>query len=314
MYHIFICLIDAVEDAMFGYVKTHAPELRVRENEYYRAVYCGLCRAQGKCTGQCSRFSLSYDMTFLSLVRMAVLSTRVEFDKGACIAHPLKRRAYAKRNHELDYCAYASALLVYGKCRDDLSDERGAKRLGASLARPFASSMRKKACKKYADLDVKVLECLKRLDETEQKRLPSVDVPADCFGELLAEICSYGCEGAERKILYDIGRHIGRWVYIADAIDDCEEDMEKGRFNPFLCLYGGRVPTPEERLNISDTLRLELSRAELAFDLIDYGQNRDIKGIIENIIYMGMPRTADRLSGKECACGDKKSRSKKKTK
>ena len=50
---------------MFGYIRTDTPELRVRENEYYKAVYCGMCRAQGKCTGQCSRMTLSYDMVFL---------------------------------------------------------------------------------------------------------------------------------------------------------------------------------------------------------------------------------------------------------
>ena len=37
---------------MFGYVKTVRGELRIREYEYYRASYCGLCRAMGKCTGQ----------------------------------------------------------------------------------------------------------------------------------------------------------------------------------------------------------------------------------------------------------------------
>ena len=57
---------------MFGYIRTDTPELRVRENEYYKAVYCGMCRAQGKCTGQCSRLTLSYDMVFLALLRLAV--------------------------------------------------------------------------------------------------------------------------------------------------------------------------------------------------------------------------------------------------
>jgi len=184
---------------MFGYVKTYTPDLRVRENEYYRAVYCGLCRAQGKCTGQCSRFTLSYDITFLSLVRMAASNTDVSFKRGRCIAHPIKKRAYAVRNPELEFCAYASALLVYGKCRDDISDERGTKKLKAKLARPFASHMRKKSVKKYADLDKTVTEGLKKLADTEQKKLPSVDIPADCFGEILANICAYGYEGSSDR-------------------------------------------------------------------------------------------------------------------
>ena len=55
---------------MFGYIKTYPPELKVREQEYYRAVYCGLCRTMGKCTGQCSRMALSYDFAFLVMLRL----------------------------------------------------------------------------------------------------------------------------------------------------------------------------------------------------------------------------------------------------
>lgn len=296
---------------MFGYVKTYTPELRVRENEYYRAIYCGLCKSQGKCTGQCSRFTLSYDMAFLALVRLALSDEKVEFAQGRCMAHPLKKRSYAKRCQELDYCAYASALLVYGKCRDDLSDEHGIKKFKAKLQLPFASHMRKKSLKKYSALDKIITDGLYKLSQTEKQKLPSVDIPADCFGDILGEICAGGYDGANRKILYDIGRHIGRWIYIADAIDDCDDDFREGRYNPFVCLYGGRVPTAQERLNVSESLRLELARAELAFDLLDCDGKRDIRGIIDNIIYVSMPRTADELSGKSCRDNSNKKRPKK---
>ena len=36
---------------MFGYVTANKPEMKIREYEYYRGVYCGLCRALGKCGG-----------------------------------------------------------------------------------------------------------------------------------------------------------------------------------------------------------------------------------------------------------------------
>ena len=38
---------------MLGYVKTDSQELRMREYQYYRALYCGLCHRMGKCTGNC---------------------------------------------------------------------------------------------------------------------------------------------------------------------------------------------------------------------------------------------------------------------
>ena len=66
---------------MFGYVRPHNPELRMRDYECYRAYYCGLCRAMGKCTGQCSRLTLSYDFVFLAAVRCYLADEEPEIKK-----------------------------------------------------------------------------------------------------------------------------------------------------------------------------------------------------------------------------------------
>ena len=54
---------------MFGYVKVCKPELRVREYEEYKAVYCTLCKTLGKEYGVLSRVLLRYDATFYVLLR-----------------------------------------------------------------------------------------------------------------------------------------------------------------------------------------------------------------------------------------------------
>ena len=54
---------------MFGYVVVDKPSLRIREYDYYRATYCGLCHTMGKCTGCLSRMTLSYDVAFFVLIR-----------------------------------------------------------------------------------------------------------------------------------------------------------------------------------------------------------------------------------------------------
>ena len=287
---------------MFGYIRTNTPELRVRENEYYRAVYCGLCRAQGKCTGQCSRMTLSYDVTFLALLRLAITNESPEIKVGRCIAHPFKKRAYVAECDALRFCAYASALLFYGKTVDDILDERGKKRLKAKLVKPFASSMRKKALKEYALLDEKIAKGLKKLSEIEKKKLSSVDIPAEHFGEILADIISFGLEGKDEVIMRSIGRHIGKWIYILDACDDLSEDIEKQRFNPFIYLYDGEPLTDEMKQDVNKSLKLELLAAEPAFVLIDFENKSDIEGIIRNIMYSGMPDVAERIleiNGKE---------------
>ena len=286
---------------MFGYVKAEIPELKVREKEYYRAIYCGLCRAQGKCTGQCSRFTLSYDMAFLAAVRMAVLEKHPEFKSGVCIAHPIKKQPYAVMNSELEYCAYISAILTYGKIKDDIADERGGKRFVSRALMPFALNGRRRALRrrskfntdiKYSEIDGIIKNKLSELSALEKSGTRSVDEPAEIFGQLLSEIAAFGTVGNAERILKNIGFNLGKWVYIVDAADDCEKDKEKGRFNPFLRMYDGKLPDAEQRAVISDALKVQLSALEPAFDLIDYGNNTDMQGIINNILYIGMPSSA----------------------
>ncbi|MBO5416002.1 MAG: hypothetical protein J6A83_05170 [Clostridia bacterium] len=283
---------------MFGYVKTYTPELKVVDYEYYRGAYCGLCRAMGKCTGQCSRMTLSYDFAFLALLRLSLSGEKVSFSKRRCVAHPLRKRNMMDRNRELDYCAYAAALLSYHKLADDISDEKGAKRAAAILARPFAGKMRRKALRKgdKAELDSFVAGKLASLAEFEKSGEASVDAPADIFGELLAGIVEFGFEGSERRIAHNIGYHVGRWIYITDALDDLSEDIEKKRYNPFALMYGGELDERERSL-IADALKNALCDAEAALDLIDFGDNKSLGNIVYNVFYLGMPRTAENVLG-----------------
>ena len=55
---------------MFGYVKAYKPELKVRDYEQYKAVYCSLCKTLGREYGLFARLTLSYDFTFAALLRL----------------------------------------------------------------------------------------------------------------------------------------------------------------------------------------------------------------------------------------------------
>ncbi len=280
---------------MFGYVKVHQAELKVKEYEFYRGTYCGLCRSMGKCTGQCSRLTLSYDFAFLALVRLAFLKNEITFSQGRCIAHPLKKRNYMKHNPTLAYCAGAAALLNYHKIADDLADESGLKKLRARLAHPFMAHGRKKALREgLGDLDASISAGLSALSETENSGVTSVDIPAALFGDILGSILSYGLEEPHARVAAALGRTVGKWIYIADALDDLEEDAEKGRYNPFLLLYDGSLPTSEQRESIQIALKNQLYEAEAAADLIDF-ENNDVKQLVLNILYLGMPLRIEQI-------------------
>lgn len=130
---------------MFGYVKPYVPELRVREHEFYRAMYCGLCRAMGAVTGQLSRFTLSYDFVFLAAVRLLLTGETPEAVRIRCPVHPLSRRSAVADNEAFRYTAAVSAALFSAKLDDNVTDERGAKRFIARLIRPAARHMVKKS-------------------------------------------------------------------------------------------------------------------------------------------------------------------------
>lgn len=284
---------------MFGYIKAYPQELRLRENEYYRAAYCGLCRAMGKCCGCCSRAALSYDMVFALLVRMAISGTEPEFETGRCALHPFKKRVFMKLNPELIFTAQASSLLSYEKLTDDIRDEKGVKKATARVARAFLSGASKRAKAELPELSQRLSEGLYELSALEAKKEPSVDIPADLFGNIMAEIISYGYEGPNKKIASEIGAHAGRWVYIVDALDDCEQDLKKGRYNPFLMLYGA-PPSAAQKELLPDILNAELISIGNAMDLIDRGGRRDLFEILENIVGYGMRESADRaIKGKD---------------
>lgn len=277
---------------MFGYVRTMDAELKVKEHELYKATYCGLCRSMGKCTGQCSRMTLNYDFVFLALTRYAISPCDLSFKARRCIAHPFKKRSSMERNEILDYCSQASAILNYQKVLDDLNDEKGLKKLRALLLRPFVAHSRKKAIKRspaLCVLDATIAAKLDELNALEKSDTVGVDVPAACFGEILGEIMSFGFEGSAKRIAFELGRHIGAWIYVADALDDMREDAKKGRYNPLLKLYGGRIPNEDELSLIYDATKNKLFAASDAFDLIDIN-DEGIKNILSNILYIGIPK------------------------
>ena len=283
---------------MYGYLRTYTPELKVREHEYYRAVYCGLCRTMGKCTGQCSRMALSYDFTLFALVRMALTGETVTAKPSRCIVHPFKRHPMAIPNADLALCAYASAILAYYKVKDDRRDETGIRRAAAVAVSPVTSSMRRRAIKKgYGDMDRDVRMAMKNLADLESSRLPTVDEPATLFGELMGSILAYGLEGNQAKLARKLGLHVGRWVYILDAADDYVEDIKRHRYNPLACLYGDSVPalSSERRESLRLSLLGELAELEKAFDLLDTSHDSDLGGILSNILYLGMPGEAERV-------------------
>lgn len=281
---------------MFGYVKTLPSELRLRDYECYRAYYCGLCKTMGSCTGQCSRLSLSYDFVFLAAVRCSLAGEEPDVKKFRCLLHPLRRRKRVKKSPQLSYCADASSLLAAAKIEDDLADERGFRRLRAFFRRLFFGGAARRARRRHPDLYRKITADLVRLREIEQdETIVSADAPAEVFGSLLASIFSDGLTDGAERIAAAIGDAVGRWIYLADAADDLAADAKKGRYNPLLRLFG-KEPTDADWETVRTGLSATLSRAQRAFELMDAFPCPELREIIANVLYLGLPKMTEKLT------------------
>ena len=285
---------------MFGYIRPHTPDLKVRENELYRAVYCGLCREMGKVTGQISRLTLSFDFVFLCLVRAMATGESFTSSTGTCIAHPLKKRQYIESCNALRYCAAAAAYLTEGKVLDDIADEKGFKHTAAVCLAPVASRMAHLADKNtdIFHLREKIEEKLSILSALEKEGCKSIDRPAEVFGELTADVFSYGLPEREARICAEIGRGMGRFIYICDACDDLCDDHKKKRFNPIIALGKDEVLYEcDGELHLTENFaeamltatNLSLHRCAAAAELLCDDSPSDAAEIIRNIIYLGMP-------------------------
>ena len=283
---------------MFGYVKPYHPELLVKDYEFYKASYCGVCRAMKRHTGVFSNVTLSYDSVFLALVRMLyVPDEKIAAKKRRCIAHPFKKRTMLLENDATEYTARAFAILTYYKMLDDLHDEKLIKRMARRALRPILSHARKKA--KLTALSDIAAQKLSAITALEDAACRSVDEPAHLFGELLGEIFAFGLEGEAKLVTYQCGYYLGRFIYAIDAAEDYEKDRASGSYNPYVLIYDGKDLSEENRNSIKCALLLECKKIEGAVNLMPFGNRITIENIIKNIIYEGLVRRMNFLDGEE---------------
>lgn len=281
---------------MFGYVKPFIPELKVCEDEIYKAIYCGLCKQLGRSYNQLSRLILSYDIVFLVLFALGISNENVEFQRENCIAHPFKKNLCLKSCMALEKAADISVIFSYFKFMDNIADERFFKKFISHIGLITFKRMYEKARRKHGDIAGVVEELMDRQAEVEKNPSCSLDRACDPMARCLGLIVqTFSDDSKTQKILYRIGYMVGRYIYIMDALDDLNRDYKTGTFNPFLNKYSRNGLTKSSKIddNIKEEIfknalcALNFSVAQLAqaFELLEFN---DYKPIVKNIIYLGL--------------------------
>ncbi len=278
---------------MFGFIKPFTPELKVKENELYNAVYCGLCRCMGKKTSRLARLALSYDSVFLALLRMSVFEETLNIQKTRCPVCFFKKRPSVSPTAQLEYTASVSSYLIYYKALDDIKDSKGIKRIAAYLIYPFAKRIKNKA-QPLAEIENEIKQRIDEIGRLEKENTPSADKIADVFGTLIGNIASFGIEDANKKAAaYEAGFHTGRFIYLADAIADYDKDVKAGQFNPFIF---SKTDMGASSKMLYRALCMESSHVYNACVILSYGT---CGAVCENIAQLGLVHTAKNITNKQ---------------
>ena len=258
---------------MFGFVTADTRLLTKAQRQRYGAMYCGICRAIGAAGGQPARLSLQYDMVFLALLLSSLYEPEETVGKRPCLLHPCRRTGWVE-NPYVRYAADMNIALAYYKAMDDVADE--GKLSGSVAVTLLQKSMAAIEARWPRQLE-SIRVSMEQLSRLEKENCPNPDLPAACFGQLMAQLLVYR-EDLWAPYLRRMGMALGRFIYLADAALDYRRDRKKGSYNPFGAM-GENWSAWEEYLVLA------MADCAEAYEMLPLVQDQQI---LDHIIYKGV--------------------------
>ena len=221
-----------------------------------------------------------------------VLSCVVEHDKAVtiakrpCIAHPFRKTISYANNPFITYGAALNVLFIQSKLEDNWVDDR---QFTAIIGQCFFKRGGRKAGKLYAGLKEAMEQALSALRKAEQDRCTSVDEISHPFADLIGKI--FTIDGlVSRKCaadLYQFGYHLGKWIYLTDALADREHDRKRGSYNVYNLRYGDS-PLPAIEKNTRELSLAYIAEAweRLKTNAVEHTKSE--QGYLDNLIYLGL--------------------------
>ena len=282
---------------MFGYVKTDRPNMYVKDTVLYRAMYCGLCKSIGEVCGQTARFTLNYDLAFLSVLCHNLLDNDVEITKQHCVIHRIGKHPIAKTDDLSRRIGALNVILAYHKLSDDVIDSNKGRAKRGIFKRAY-----KKCVKLEPKLDKIVKTRYDELLDLERKNCDSIDMICDPFGKMMQEIFAQILGDKMDENLNELSYSLGKWIYLIDALDDFDKDLKKKSFNVFINAYP-EIKTKidllkEKGQDIITVFSGIISSIERSASNLKYNFNHDL---LDNVFYRGIKvQTKNIMENNKC--------------
>ncbi len=275
---------------MFGYLKPDNPYLYLKDDVLYKALYCGICKSIGGTCGQVARFTLSYDMAFMSAITHNILGVDITVNKERCIAHQIKKRPVAKPDDISKMLGAVNVILAYYKVKDDIFDEKK-----GGIKSSVIKGGYKKAKAICPEIDTIVKDGYERLIAYEKDNLDSIDVVCDPFAKMMEEISTFVFKDRATEFTKGLFYAIGKWVYLIDALDDYDKDVKNKNFNVLYNAYKEKTFNSLIKNRKRDVIFIFNS---IFAQISDNYKNIPMKyntDLVQNIITRGIPSTTNKI-------------------
>ena len=288
---------------LFGYIVPCKAELRMKEFEMFRAVYCGLCHQLGASFGPVARLTLSYDFVFLAMLAYSQNDKPPQIKRGRCAVNPLKHVPLCQSDEVLAFSADAAALMIYYNLLDKIEDGGFFEKIGFGLLRPAVAGARKRAMRRQPQVEEIFAELSDKQRETEAKDSVSVDSAAEPTASAIARLSGLlASSPSQKRVLERLGYLAGRYIYLCDALEDMEGDLKSASFNPLITRFLAKTQEIPDRCAARDyardSLLMTIGEAGRTCALLEMCS---FAPVIENIIYLGMAEKAEQICKKAVA-------------
>jgi hypothetical protein len=255
--------------AMFGRLRGYFKKTDRESHDLYRKTYCGACYALDRRFGPKGRLLLSYEL----VAAFALIGSLMDSEFGL-VSNSCPLRGFGKRDRFVFDNSSVNDLLdlyiIYLKASDDESDEKGLRRILASI---FKSAIKKEINgieKKLIENGFPVTNAKELVTQRNHVKINWLDESLNQSSELIGFFAAYiadrfGFENCKSEIV-SLGHNLGRCIDLIDMIEDLHSDLKHHRFNPIVELYRDNSHDSKKLLQIADN-DLKYLASELSCDL-----------------------------------------------
>ena len=289
---------------MFGYLKPFQDELKYKYVKEYKKYYCSVCNGLKREFGVIYSGFLNYEVVYLYLFIEGITGKSQGYEyNGRCPLNPFYKFKMNINQKILDYVCFINYYLAIKKVEDNCLDEKNILYKGLYLFLTSRKKFRRKS-QEYSEVKSLLDEEMNVFNSLEKKSGAAFDELASSMGRVLEIIVKYYLkmenigDETERDQALKISFHLGELIYLLDAIEDYDDDIKKGIFNPLIYL---EIEDSEKKRE--KELRHGMMMANLMIGQIQF-LNRDIKyyfheDILRNILKESLIYSLKKVTKKE---------------